>query len=191
MNFSTKFIFCIALILIYSSKINANNTWTIDKELSEIKFELPVVLTKKVKGQFRKFDGFVILDEENKENNRVLFSIKINSMEINYEKYKELLFSSIFFDEINFPISTIDTKKFILPNNSNSLQINVELQIKDIHHVIPLKIEFNHLTNNFVQVKTSLQFSRTSYELGKNRWSSTLILRDIIHLNANLFFSRK
>ena len=62
-------------------------------------FKVPILLSKKVQGQFSKFDGYVVIDQE---NNRALFSVKINSMELNYDKYKELLLSNIFFDEENF-----------------------------------------------------------------------------------------
>ena len=191
MTMFAKFIFCTVLILLYSSKIIAKNTWILDKELSEITFELPVLLANKIRGQFTKFDGSVVIDQENKENNRALFSIQINSMNLNYDKYKELLLSNVFFDEANFPIIIIDTKKFNILDNSNTLQINAELQIKDIVHIIPLMIEINHLSNDWVQIKTDLKFSRTAYELGKGSWSSTLILRDKIRLKANLFLNRE
>ena len=61
----------------------AKNTWILDKELSESTFELPVLLANKIRGQFTKFDGSVVMDQENKENNRVFFSIQINSMDLN------------------------------------------------------------------------------------------------------------
>ena len=112
----SKFIFCILLIFCYSNKITAKNTWVLDKELSKIKFELPVLFTKKVEGQFVEFDGFVVIDQE---NNRALFSVQINSMEINYDKYKDILLSNIFFDETNFPIAVINTNKFTIPDNPN------------------------------------------------------------------------
>ena len=191
MNNFAKIIFCTFLILLYSSKNFAKNTWILDKELSEIKFELPVLLANKVKGHFTTFDGTVVIDQENKANNGALFSVQINSLELNYDKYKKLLLSNIFFNEVNFPIANIDTKKFNIPNNSDTLKINVELQIKDIVHIFPLTIEINHLTNNWLLIKTDFKFSRTAYELGKESWSSTLILRDKIHLKANLFLYRK
>jgi len=190
MNTFAKFIFCIVLVVFYSKNITGKNTWTIDKKFSEIKFEVPIVLAKKIKGQFKKFDGFVVIDLDNKENNKGMFSVQINSMEFNYEKYKELLFSDVFLNEKKFPIAIIDAKKFALPTNSNTLLINVELQIKDIIHVIPLTVIFNHLTNTFVQVTTNFKFSRNSYEIGKDKWSLNLILRDTIHVKVNLFLNR-
>ena len=64
------------------------------------------------------------------------------------------------------------------------------MQIKNIIQVIPFTIEINHLTNNLVQLKCDLEFSRNSYNLGKGNWSSVLILNDKIQLKANLFLNR-
>ena len=71
-------------LVFYSNNIASKNIWTIDKKLSEIKFEVPVLLGKKIKGQFKEFDGFVVIDLDNKENNKALFSVQINSIEFNY-----------------------------------------------------------------------------------------------------------
>ena len=54
MNTFAKFIFCIVLVVFYSNNIAGKNTWTIDKKLSVIKFEVPVVLAKKIIGQFKR-----------------------------------------------------------------------------------------------------------------------------------------
>jgi len=189
-NFA-KYFFCFNFISLHTKNIEAENIWILDKELSEIKFELPVLLAKNVNGQFTKFDGSIVIDLKNKENNRALFFVNINSMELNYKKQRKLLLSDIFFDEINFPIAVIDTKKFNIPEDSNSLLINSELQIKNFVNVIPLKINIVHLANGWMQIKANLKFSRKRFELGKNAWSSTVIIKDKILLKANLFFYKK
>jgi len=189
-NFA-KYIFCFISISLHTKNIKAENIWVLDKELSEIKFELPVLLVEDVNGQFTKFDGSVLIDLKNKENNRALFFVNINSMELNYKKQKGLLLSDIFFDEINFPIAIIDTKKISIPEDSNSLLIDSELQIKDFINVVPLKIKINHLANGWINVKANLKFSRKSFELGKNAWSSTMIIKDKVLLKANLFLYKK
>ena len=61
MNIFAKFIFCTILIF-YSDKIIAKETWILDKELSEITFEVPNLLCKKVQEQFSKFDGYVVIE---------------------------------------------------------------------------------------------------------------------------------
>ena len=183
-------IFCIVFVFIHSLEVKGKSVWVLDKELSEINFELPVLLMDNVIGKFKAIEGFVVIDSVNKQNNKAFISVNINSIELNYHTYKELLFSDIFFDELNFPYAIIEVKKFNDPQNLNILEINAELQIKNIIHVIPFTIEINHLANNLVQLKCDLEFSRNSYNLGKGNWSSALILNDKIQLRANLFLNR-
>ena len=105
----------------------------------------------------------------NKDKNRIFFSIEVNSMELNNLDYKEFLLSEGFFDAFNFPIVILDTKRFSVPESSNNLEINAELQIKNIVQNIPVTVEINHLANDLVQVKANLEFSRNSYNLGKEK----------------------
>tara|TARA_B100001123_G_C15332484_1_gene1031694 strand:- start:3547 stop:4128 length:582 start_codon:yes stop_codon:yes gene_type:complete len=186
-----KHIFCIFCILININSINAKNVWILDQDLSEIKFELPILLAEDVKGEFNKFEGYVVIDLNNKENNRALFSVNINSVDLNYKKYKKLLMSDIFFDEINFPLAIIDTKKFEVSENLESLSIISELQIKNIIGLIPLEIQVNQLANDWRQIKVNIYFSRNDYSLGKGPWASTLIIKDEILLKANLFLYKE
>ena len=188
--FLKLFFFCL-LIILSSRKILANNNWIIDKELSEIKFEIPVLLTNNVNGRFNEFEGYVFIDKKNRKNNRALFSVQINSMVLNYNKYKELLFSNIFFEEVYFPVAVLDTKIFTLSNKLTTIEIKAELQIKNIVQIIPLIVNINQLSNNFVHIKANTKFSRNSYQLGKGSWSSTLILRDRVSLIADLFLYRE
>ena len=68
--------------------------------MSSIKFDLPVSLLKNVKGKFNNIEGFIEIDQNNKINNKALFSVHIDSIEINYEKYRDLLLSNVFFDSL-------------------------------------------------------------------------------------------
>ena len=130
MNFIAKIFFCVLIFSITKNSLANTNTWYLDKKISDIKFELPLFMSNDVKGKFNSFEGFVVIDLENKKNNRALFSVKIDSIELNYNKYIDLLLSDIFFNEKKFPIIVIDTKKFEVPKNKNFNQFNIELQIK-------------------------------------------------------------
>ena len=178
------------LTLILSNNIIAKNTWILDKNLSEINFEVPLLLTENIKGNFTEFDGMIFVDKNIPQNNKAIFSVNIKSIQLNYEKYKDLLLSNIFFNEKKYPVAFIDTKKFDLPNKTYSFHINSELKIKHISNIVPIEIELNYLSNDLVNVKAEFEFSRKSYELGKKTWSSSLILQDKIYLTANLFIKK-
>ena len=166
--------------------LDAKETWSLDKELSTITFEMPVFLAKNVKGEFKEIEGLVEIDLDKKENNKAVFSVKINSINMNYNKYRNLLLSDIFFYEKNFPIALIDTKKFSYKNESE-LELTVELIIKGISQEVPLKLKIIRLAENLIQIKGTLIFSRTNYKVGIGKWSSTAILKDKAKINTNIF----
>ena len=73
-----KLIFVFFYFLFQTSNIFASERWVLDKSLSTIEFELPVLFAKNVKGQFNTIEGFIELDVERKENNKAIFSVQIN-----------------------------------------------------------------------------------------------------------------
>ena len=169
--------------------IFAKETWVLDKELSTITFELSVLLAPNVKGEFEEIEGLVEIDTEKKEKNKALFSVKIDSIKMNYNKYRDLLLSEIFFYESKFPLALIDTKIFTY-QDQKELELLVELSIKGIVLDVPLKLTIIPLAENLVQIKSDLNFSRTSYQVGTGIWSSTAILKDKAIIKTNLFLFR-
>ena len=169
--------------------IFAKETWILDKDLSSITFEIPIFLAPNVKGKFEEIEGLVEIDVEKKENNKAIFSVKIKSIKMNYNKYRDLLLSEIFFYESKFPLALIDTQLFTYENQKD-LELLVEFSIKGIVLDVPLKLKIIHLTENLIQIKSDLNFSRTSYQVGTGIWSSTAILQDKVAIRTNLFLFR-
>ena len=179
-------IFFSLIFLFNSTTVFAGERWVLDKELSSITFELPVLLAKNVQGTFINIEGFVEIDVDQKKNNKAIFSADIGSIDMNYKKYKKLLLSNIFFNERQFPKAVIDTKKFAYQNEAE-LEINVELIIKDQSKMVPLNIIVKRLAEELVQIQSELVFSRTDFNIGIGKWSNTTILRDKAIIKTNLF----
>ena len=173
-------------ILLISTNCIAKEKWVIDKDISKITFEVPVLFASDVKGEFKNIDGFVEIDLENKKNNKALVSADIQSIEINYSKYRDLLLSPIFFDLSNFPLALLDTKKFSY-ENQDELTIDIELTIKGISKMTETKITIKKLTNDIVQILGSLEFSRNDFNIGNGNWKNTTILKDNVKIDANIF----
>ena len=179
------------LIFLLVTKLTiASERWVLDKSLSTIEFELPVLFAKNVKGKFNTIDGFVQLDLDQKENNKAIFSVEINDIEMNYLKYKDLLLSNIFFDSENFPKAVVDTKKFSYENETE-IQLEVELAIKGKIAMVPLNIYVIRLAEELVQIQTELIFSRTDFNIGIGKWQNTSILKDKVKIQTNLFLFRE
>ena len=173
-------------ILLISTNCIAKEKWVIDKDISKITFEVPVLFASDVKGEFKNIDGFVEIDLENKKNNKALVSADIQSIEINYSKYRDLLLSPIFFDLSNFPLALLDTKKFSY-ENQDELTLDIELTIKGISKMTETKITIKKLTNDIVQILGSLEFSRNDFNIGNGNWKNTTILKDNVKIDANIF----
>ena len=185
-----KYLITVFFFFIPISFSHASDRWVLDKSLSTIEFELPVLFAKNVKGTFNTIEGFVELDVIKKENNKAIFSVQIDNLEMNYIKYKDLLLSNIFFDTKKFPLAVIDTKKFSY-DNEKKLKLDAELTLKGKSEIVPLVINVTRLAEELVQIQSELVFSRTSFEIGIGQWSNTSILKDKIKIKTNLFLFKE
>ena len=185
-----KFFLFIFLFISSSNITYASERWVLDKSLSTIEFELPVLFAKNVKGRFNTIEGFVELDVDQKENNKAIFYVEVNDIDMNYIKYKDLLLSNVFFDVQQFPKAVVDTKKFSYLNETE-LTLDVELTIKGKSEIVPLKLNVKRLAEELVQIQSELIFSRTAFEIGIGNWKNTSILKDKVKLSTNLFLFKE
>ena len=183
-------IYFLIVIFFCINQSYANERWKIDKEISKISFEVPVLFTTNVKGSFKDIDGFVQLDTKDREKNKAIFSVSINSIEINYQKYKELLLGPIFFNANKYPLGVLDTKNFLYINNKIS-KLEIELTIKNKTIKIPINLEVNQLTQDLVQIKGKLFFLRSDFNIWTGNWQNTTILKDRVELNYDIFLFRE
>ena len=179
-------ILCVGL----SSKSSANEKWILDKNISSISFEVPVLFATNVIGKFENIDGFVELDLKDKKNNKAILSVDIESLKLNYEKYMDLILGPVFFDSTKYPFGVLDTKKFAY-NNEEKLKLDIELSIKGITKTIDTELIIINLTSDLVQIKGRLEFSRNDFNIGTGNWKNTAILKDKIIINSNLFLMKE
>ena len=185
-----KFFLILLFFSIQPSLTSASERWVLDKTLSTIEFELPVLFVKNVKGKFNNIEGFVELDVDQKKKNKAIFSVEINDLDMNYIKYKDLLLSNIFFDSLQFPKAVVDTKKFSYANEKE-IQLDVELTLKGKIEIVPLIIYVTRLAEELVQIQSELTFSRTNFRIGNGKWQNTTILKDKVKLKTNFFLFRE
>ena len=185
-----KSLLILLYIVIQPTVLSASERWILDTSLSTIEFELPVLFAKNVKGKFNTIEGYIELDVNKKKNNKAIFSVQIDDLEMNYIKYKDLLLSNIFFDTQKFPLAVIDTKKFSY-DNEKEFKLEAELTLKGKSEIVPLVINVTRLAEELVQIQSELIFSRTNFEIGIGQWSNTSILKDKIKIKTNLFLFRE
>ncbi len=186
-----KVIFSLFFIFLYCKQSVANDLWTIDKNISSIEFEVPVLFAKNVTGKFNTFDGFVSLDFSNQNNNKALINVSIDSLDLNYKRYRNLLLSEVFFDAEKFPLGLIDTNNFQFNYEDNKINLIGELTIKGKSQNIPIHIKVIKLGSELVQVKSEISFSRNDFEIGIGNWKNTTILKNKIKIKANIFLFKE
>lgn len=184
------FLILLILCLGLSSKSIANEKWILDKNISSISFEVPVLFATNVIGKFENIDGFVELDLKDKKNNKAILSVDIESLKVNYKKYMDLILGPVFFDSTKYPFGVLDTKKFAY-NNEEKLNLDIELSIKGITKTIDTELIIINLTPDLVQIKGLLEFSRNDFNIGTGNWKNTAILKDKIIINSNLFLMKE
>ena len=185
-----KFLLIFLYIVTQPTLSSASERWILDTSLSTVEFELPVLFAKNVKGKFNSIEGFVELDVTEKHNNKAIFSVQINDVDMNYIKYKNLLLSNIFFDVENFPKAVVDTKKFSYVNDTE-IELEIELTIKGKNAMVPLKVYVSRLAEELIQIQTEMVFSRTAFNIGIDKWQNTSILKDKVKLQTNLFLFKE
>ena len=185
-----KFLLIFIYFVIQPTLTLASERWILDTSLSTVEFELPVLFAKNVKGKFNTIQGFVELDITEKDNNKAIFSVQINDIDMNYIKYKDLLLSNIFFDAKQFPKAVVDTKKFSYVNDTE-IEFEIELTIKGRNAMVPIKVYVSRLAEELVQIQTEMIFSRTAFNIGIEKWQNTSILKDKVKLQTNLFLFKE
>ena len=185
-----KFLLIFIYFVIQPTLTLASERWILDTSLSTVEFELPVLFANNVKGKFNTIEGFVELDITEKDNNKAIFSVQINDIDMNYIKYKDLLLSNIFFDAENFPKAVVDTKTFSYVNDTE-IEFEIELTIKGRNAMVPLTVYVSRLAEELVQIQTEMIFSRTAFNIGIEKWKNTSILKDKVKLQTNLFLFKE
>jgi len=184
------FLILLILCLGLSSKSSANEKWILDKNISSISFEVPVLFATNVIGKFENINGFVELDLKDKKNNKAILSVDIESLKVNYKKYMDLILGPVFFNSTKYPFGVLDTKKFAY-NNEEKLNLDIELSIKGITKTIDTELTIINLTSDLVQIKGLLEFSRNDFNIGTGNWKNTAIFKDKIIINSNLFLMKE
>ncbi len=76
MNFFFIFLFFLTINFSLSTKVISKESWLLDKNLSSIEFELPVLFANNVQGKFEEIKGIIEIDLANKENIKQFFQLK-------------------------------------------------------------------------------------------------------------------
>ena len=171
--------------------LNANEVWLLDKDLSTIEFEVPVFFAKNVKGGFEEIEGFVQLNNQ-EQVSKVFILVKVDSININYEKHHDLLLSSTFLNQKEFKNIFVDTIQVPISYNKEKInEVKIRISLNGIYEYIPYNFEIIELAEELVQIKGELELSRSFFKIGMGKWYSTIFLKENITIKTNLFLNKR
>ncbi len=118
----------------------AAQTWQIDKAHSDIFFTVRHMVITKVRGRFLKWEGTLVLDEQDLSKSRVEVSIDAASISTSDAKRDGHLRSADFLDAEKFPKLTFKSTK-VEKASGDRLKVTGDLTIRDVTKSVTLDVE--------------------------------------------------
>ena len=173
------------LFLFFCNQSFALEKWIINNSRSSINFSIPVLFAEDIKGDFKKFKGFIEVDRKNFEGVANI-EVNIETITTNYDlDYADLVRGELFFDIKRFPKASIKTKDFLI-NKDNTAYAFATLNIKGNERDFKIPLSYNLQGNDKAIAKGTFNFNRSDFEIGTGVWSSTLVLKDEVTINVIL-----
>jgi polyisoprenoid-binding protein YceI len=100
----------LALMLAASSKESlARPAWSIDPARTHILFSIDAIGYPKTTGEFKKFEGHIVIDLDDPRRSRVNFQVKADSVEVGSASLNEYLRSDVLLNASHFPDISFDS----------------------------------------------------------------------------------
>lgn len=115
--------------------------WTIDTAHTQIEFSVRHMMISRVRGKFSKFNGEVVLDEQNPANTSVNIQVELASIDTNEPNRDNHLRSADFFDVENHPHMTFTSKRVEVLDSEHA-RLYGDLTIRGVTREVPLEVTF-------------------------------------------------
>jgi|SRR5690554_6094970 len=174
--------------------------WVLDPTHSEVNFKAKHLVISTVSGKFRKFDGTVETEDDNRfESAKVDFTIDVASIDTNQDPRDEHLRSADFFDATNHPTITFKSTSFnIKDDESDEFILAGDLTIRGITKPVEVDVEFGGTTTdaygNFkAGFEVSGKVSRKEFGLNWNAITEagSVVVGDLIRFQISVQFIRQ
>lgn len=123
-----------------TSTKTGTTTYTIDASHSQVGFSVKHMMFSTVRGNFRGFEGTIVVDNDNPANSTVNVTIDASTVSTGDEKRDEHLRSADFFDVATYPDITFKSTSIDFKDDEN-FTINGELTIHGVTAPAKIKAE--------------------------------------------------
>lgn len=122
----------------------AAGTYSFDKAHSEIIFAYDHMGNSRASGEFRVFDGELVLDHDDPSQSRIMVTIDPTGIDTGVEAFDGHLQSADFFDVETYPeITFVSTA--VEPTSDTTARVTGDLTIKDNTRPVVLDVTLNYL----------------------------------------------
>ena len=115
-------------------------TWQMDPAHSSFQFKIRHLTVSNVKGDFSKFQGVVIMDDQDITNLKVEVTIHAASVNTGHAQRDEHLRGPDFFDVAQYPTLTFVSKK-VIKTDTNRLKVVGDLTLHGLTREITVDVE--------------------------------------------------
>lgn len=129
----------LALAVALAMPALAADTYVVDKEHSQVSFQIRHLLSK-VRGHFDDYQGTIVVDSANPQASRVTFTIEARSINTSHAKRDEHLRAPDFFDVANHPRITFASEK-VVPLGNGRYAVSGPLTIRGVTRRLTLPVE--------------------------------------------------
>lgn len=119
---------------------NLNGTFDLDASHSEVGFVARHAMVTKVRGKFDEFEGVIVVDEANPENNKAEATIKAASVNTGNADRDGHVQGDDFFAVDQYPEIKFTSTKFNLDDNGQGT-VEGDLTIRDVTKPVTLDVE--------------------------------------------------
>ena len=167
-----KKILLFAALLVSVVAVNAQNTWTIDKIHSNVRFSVSHLVISEVEGTFKSFDGSIAASKPDFTDAAISFSVDINSINTDNEMRDNHLKSDDFFNAEKFPKMSFKSVSF-KKVSGNKYVLTGNLTVRDVTKLVKFDVAFGGTAkdgygNTKAGFKASTEINRLEYGLKWN-----------------------
>jgi polyisoprenoid-binding protein YceI len=165
----------IALIALFTQSAFAQNSWSLDKSHSSLKFGVKHLVVSEVEGSFKSFTGSVKAKDDTFADAQIEFAADVASINTDDEKRDGHLKSDDFFNAEKFPQMKFVSKTF-KKTGKDKYKLTGDLTIRDVTQTVTFDVDFGGVVkdpwgNIKAGFKAVTSINRFDYNL---KWNTML-----------------
>ena len=191
----TRKILAVAFLAALTSPVLAADTWVVDKNHSQVRFEVRHLMSK-VGGRFGDFAGTIVADAQAPAKSSVEFTVKSATINTDNENRDKHLKTPDFFDVEKFPEITFKSSK-VAPKGKDQFDVTGTFTMHGVAKEVTLPVTFLGTIKDpggreKAGFETSITLNRKDYGIvwNKNLDGGGVLLADDVVVNISLQAAR-